>query len=244
MHKILIVEDEEAIRLGLVDLLEIEGYEIEVAVDGEQAMERVQQWQPNLVILDLMLPKVSGYDVCRYIRKSFPQIFILMLTAKNEEINKIQGLEMGADDYVTKPFSVFELMARIKSMLRRIAQEKPLPQAAGDVMEFDDIRIDFKKYEATKAGKPMELSAKEFQVLKYLGARHGEVVTREDLLQAIWGYSPDNMPTTRTVDNQIVKLRQKIEADIGNPTVIKSVRGVGYKFDPHGLHGPGSPEMP
>jgi DNA-binding response OmpR family regulator len=232
MHKILIVEDEEAIRLGLVDLLEIEGFDIDVAVDGEQAMERVRARQPDLVILDLMLPKVSGYDVCRYIRKTFPHVFILMLTAKHEEINKIQGLEMGADDYVTKPFSVFELMARIKSLLRRVTLDKSAPPSAADVLEFDDVRIDFKKYEAHKGGKSMDLSAKEFQILKYLAGRRGEVVTREDLLQAIWGYSADNMPTTRTVDNQIVKLRQKVENDIGNPTVIKSVRGVGYKFDP------------
>ncbi len=232
MHRILIVEDEEAIRLGLVDTLEIEGFEIAVAVDGEQAMEQVRQFHPHLVILDLMLPKVSGYDVCRYIRKEFPQTFILMLTAKNEEINKIQGLEMGADDYVTKPFSVFELMARIKSLLRRVSQDAPAVGGGSDILEFDDVRIDFKKYEAAKGGRHMDLSAKEFQILKYLSARRGEVVTREDLLQAIWGYSADNMPTTRTVDNQIVKLRQKVEADIGNPLVIKSVRGVGYKFDP------------
>jgi DNA-binding response OmpR family regulator len=232
MHKILIVEDEDAIRLGLVDLLEIEGYEIDVAVDGEQAMEKVKQFLPNLVILDLMLPKISGYDVCRFIRKSFPHTFIMMLTAKNEEINKIQGLEIGADDYVTKPFSVFELMARIKSMLRRVSQDVPAAAAGADTLEFDDVRIDFKKYEAYKAGRPIELSAKEFQILKYLSTRRGEVVTREDLLQAIWGYSIENMPTTRTVDNQIVKLRQKIEADTENPLVIKSVRGVGYKFDP------------
>lgn len=233
MHKILIVEDEEAIRLGLVDLLEIEGYQIDVAVDGEEAMEKVKQGQPHLVILDLMLPKASGYDVCRYIRKAYPQTFILMLTAKNEEINKIQGLEIGADDYVTKPFSVFELMARVKSMLRRVNQE-PAHAAGpqGDVLEFADVHIDFKKYEATRGGRPMELSAKEFQIMKYLSARRGEVVTREDLLQAIWGYSPENMPTTRTVDNQIVKLRQKIETDTENPVHIKSVRGVGYKFDP------------
>jgi two-component system alkaline phosphatase synthesis response regulator PhoP len=236
MHRILIVEDEEAIRLGLVDTLEIEGFEIEVAVDGEQAMERVRQFRPHLVILDLMLPKASGYDVCRFIRKDFPQTFILMLTAKSEEINKIQGLEMGADDYVTKPFSVFELMARIKSLLRRVSLENagPGPASGSEVLEFDDVRIDFKKYEALRAGRPMELSAKEFQILRYLSARKGEVVTREDLLQAIWGYSPDNMPTTRTVDNQIVKLRQKVEADVANPLVIKSVRGVGYKFDPPG----------
>ncbi|MEO7426339.1 MAG: response regulator transcription factor [Fibrobacteria bacterium] len=231
MHKILIVEDEDAIRMGLVDLLEIEGYEIDVAVDGEQAMQKVRSFLPNLVILDLMLPKASGYDVCRFIRKSFPHTFIMMLTAKNEEINKIQGLEIGADDYVTKPFSVFELMARIKSMLRRVAHEPPAT-VPGDILEFDDVRIDFRKYEASKGGHPIELSAKEFQILKYLSTRRGEVVTREDLLQAIWGYSIENMPTTRTVDNQLVKLRQKIEADTENPIVIKSVRGVGYKFDP------------
>lgn len=232
MHRILIVEDEDAIRMGLVDLLEIEGYEIDVAVDGEQAMEKVRQFLPNLVILDLMLPKASGYDVCRFIRKSFPHTFIMMLTAKNEEINKIQGLEIGADDYVTKPFSVFELMARIKSMLRRVSQDIPAVSAGADVLEFEDVRVDFKKYEATRGGRPIELSAKEFQILKYLSGRRGEVVTREDLLQAIWGYSLENMPTTRTVDNQIVKLRQKIEVDTENPLVIKSVRGVGYKFDP------------
>jgi DNA-binding response OmpR family regulator len=235
MHKILIVEDEDAIRMGLVDLLEIEGYTIDVAVDGEEAMDKVKAFQPHLVILDLMLPKVNGYDVCRFIRKTFPQTFIMMLTAKNEEINKIQGLEIGADDYVTKPFSVFELMARVKSMLRRVNQDAAPahPAAAGaDALDFADVHVDFRKYEATRAGKPMELSAKEFQILKYFAARKGEVVTREDLLQAIWGYSPENMPTTRTVDNQIVKLRQKIEVDTENPVFIKSVRGVGYKFDP------------
>ncbi len=231
MYRILIVEDEEAIRLGLVDLFEIEGYEIEVAADGEEAMEKATKWHPHLVILDLMLPKASGYDVCRFIRKTFPEIFILMLTAKNEEINKISGLEMGADDYVTKPFSVFELMARIKSLLRRIQLDKT--PIAGDFLDFEGVHIDFKRYEAFKEGKPLELSAKEFQILKYLSSRWGEVVTREDLLQNIWGYSVENMPTTRTVDNQIVKLRQKIENDIANPTVIKSVRGVGYKFDPY-----------
>ncbi|MBW8890144.1 MAG: response regulator transcription factor [Fibrobacteres bacterium] len=233
MHKILIVEDEEAIRLGLADLLEIEGFSVDVALDGEEAMEKVKSFQPHLVILDLMLPKANGYDVTRFIRKSHPQTFILMLTAKNEEINKIQGLEIGADDYVTKPFSVFELMARVKSMLRRVNQDSAAgPSPSPDVLEFADVHVDFRKYEASRGGKPMELSAKEFQILKYFSARKGEVVTREDLLQAIWGYSPDNMPTTRTVDNQIVKLRQKIETDTENPVHIKSVRGVGYKFDP------------
>lgn len=228
MHKILIVEDEEAIREGLVDLLEIEGYTIEYAADGEVALEKLKVFKPQLVILDLMLPKSSGFEVCRSIRKHWPETFVLMLTAKNEEMSKIAGLEMGADDYVTKPFSVSELMARVKSMLRRVGQEKG-PQ---EVLAFDDVRLDFKKYEATRGREALDLSAKEFQILRYLSQRKGEVVTREDLLQAIWGYSVDNMPTTRTVDNQIVKLRQKLEPDAQNPTYIKSVRGVGYKFDP------------
>jgi DNA-binding response OmpR family regulator len=228
MHKILIVEDEESIREGLVDLLEIEGYAVEIAPDGEVALEKFQTFHPQLVILDLMLPKSSGFEVCRHIRKFAPETFVLMLTAKNEEMSKIAGLEMGADDYVTKPFSVSELMARVKSMLRRVGQDKG-PQ---EILAFGDVRIDFKKYEASRDNGLLDLSAKEFQILRYLNQRKGEVVTREDLLQAIWGYTVENMPTTRTVDNQIVKLRQKLEIDAANPIFIKSVRGVGYKFDP------------
>ncbi len=228
MHKILIVEDEESIREGLVDLLEIEGYAVEIAPDGEVALEKFQSFHPHLVILDLMLPKSSGFEVCRHIRKHAPETFVLMLTAKNEEMSKIAGLEMGADDYVTKPFSVSELMARVKTMLRRVGQDRG-PQ---EVLVFGDVKLDFKKYEASRGKEILDLSAKEFQILRYLNQRKGEVVTREDLLQAIWGYTVENMPTTRTVDNQIVKLRQKLELDAANPVFIKSVRGVGYKFDP------------
>ncbi len=231
MHRILIVEDEEAIRAGLVDLLDIEGYETAVAVDGEEALDKVRQWKPHLVLLDLMLPKSSGFEVCRAIRKQHPEIFVLILTAKNEELSKIAGLEMGADDYITKPFSVSELLARIKTRLRRAALAAPVEP---DVLEFGETRIDFRRYEATRRGHPVELSAKEFQILRYLAGRPGEVVSREDLLQAIWGYSADSMPTTRTVDNQIGKMRQKLEHDAANPVWIKSVRGVGYKFDPEG----------
>ena len=228
MHRILVVEDEEAIRVGLVDLLEIEGYAVEFAVDGEEAKAKIESGKPQLVLLDLMLPKSSGFDVCRHIRKHHPQTFVLMLTAKNEEMTKIAGLEMGADDYVTKPFSVSELMARVKSLLRRATPEK----SGGEALEFGDVRIDFRRYEAEAGGKPLELSAKEFQILKELSERAGEVVTREELLQRIWGYTAENMPTTRTVDNQIVKLRQKLESDPANPSYIRSVRGVGYKFTP------------
>lgn len=232
MHRILIVEDEESIRTGLQDLLEIEGYETVAVGDGEAALEKARQWKPHLVLLDLMLPKSSGFEVCRHLRKHQPDTFVIMLTAKNEEMSKIAGLEMGADDYVTKPFSVSELLARIKTRLRRRGEG---PAAAGpDVLEFGGVRVDFRRYEATRDGKSLDLSAKEFQILRYLASRPGEVVAREDLLQAIWGYTPDNMPTTRTVDNQILKLRQKLERDAARPAWIKSVRGAGYKFDPEG----------
>jgi DNA-binding response OmpR family regulator len=230
MHKILIVEDEESIRDGLVDLLGIEGYQTEVSVDGQDALEKVRQWRPHLVLLDLMLPKTSGFEVCRHLRKHHPEVLVIMLTAKNEEMSKIAGLEMGADDYITKPFSVSELLARVKTHLRRVSA--PSTSAEPDTLEFGGLRLDFRRYEAVRDGKTQEFSAKEFQILRYLAARPGQVVTREELLQAIWGYSPDNMPTTRTVDNQILKLRQKIEKDAATPVWIKSVRGVGYKFDP------------
>ena len=235
MHRILVVEDEESIRAGLMDLLEIEGYSTAAAVDGQEAMEKVRQWHPHLVLLDVMLPKASGFEVCRYIRKEHPDIFVLMLTAKNEEMSKITGLEMGADDYITKPFSVSELLARVKTRLRRAASSAAPVEP--DILEFGDVRVDFRRYEALRAGHHLDLSAKEFQILRFLAGRPGEVVSREDLLQAIWGYSVDNMPTTRTVDNQILKLRQKLEKDAANPVWIKSVRGVGYKFDPEGLSG-------
>jgi DNA-binding response OmpR family regulator len=234
MHRILIVEDEEAIRSGLLDLLEIEGYETAAVSDGEAALDKAAQWKPHLVLLDLMLPKSSGFEVCRHLRKHHPDIFVIMLTAKNEEMSKIAGLEMGADDYITKPFSVSELLARIKTRLRRRGDAPVAPASELDTLEFGDVRVDFRRYEATRGGKPLDLSAKEFQILRYLAGRAGEVVTREDLLQSIWGYTPDNMPTTRTVDNQILKLRQKLEHDAARPAFIKSVRGVGYKFDPEG----------
>jgi len=230
MHRILIVEDEESIRDGLVDLLNIEGYQTEVSADGHDALEKVRQWHPHLVLLDLMLPKTSGFEVCRHLRKHHPEGLVIMLTAKNEEMSKIAGLEMGADDYITKPFSVSELLARMKTHLRRVTA--PPAAAEPDTLEFGGLRLDFRRYEAVRDGKPLEFSAKEFQILRYLAGRPGQVITREELLQAIWGYSPDNMPTTRTVDNQILKLRQKIEKDAAVPAWIKSVRGVGYKFEP------------
>ena len=233
-NKILIVEDEEIIRLGLQDNFELENYIVETASDGEEAIAKADSFKPDLVILDLMIPKRSGFEVCRVIRKKHPRCFIIMLTAKTEETSKVAGLEMGADDYVTKPFSILELLARVKAFLRRSTELKPQAEAPSnipDVIQFADIQLDFKKYEALKNGEPIEMSAREFQILKYFWGRRGEVVLREDLLQDIWGYTPENMPSTRTIDNHIVNLRKKLEDDQANPRIILSIRGAGYKFD-------------
>ena len=234
-HRILIVEDEEIIRLGLQDNFELENYEVETACDGEEAIAKTDSFQPHLILLDVMLPKKSGFEVCRLIRKKHPECIIIMLTAKTEETSKVAGLDMGADDYVTKPFSILELLARVKAFLRRIdlqSQASPTKQLASvDAIDFADIHLDFKKFVATKGGVPLELSTREFQILKYFWQRRGEVVLREDLLQDLWGYTPDNMPSTRTIDNHIVNLRRKLEDDQANPKIILSIRGAGYKFD-------------
>ena len=232
-YKILIVEDEEIIRLGLQDNFELENYIVETAADGEEAIAKADSFLPHLVILDLMIPKKSGFEVCRVIRKKHPECFIIMLTAKTEETSKVAGLEMGADDYVTKPFSILELLARVKAFLRRAdsTPKQEAPVASQDSIDFANIHLDFKKYEATKNGEPLDMSAREFQILKYFWQHRGEVVLREDILQEIWGYTPDNMPTTRTIDNHIVNLRKKLEDDQTNPKIIVSIRGAGYKFD-------------
>ncbi len=235
-NKILIVEDEEIIRLGLKDNFELENYIVETANDGEEAIEKADSFLPNLVLLDLMIPKKSGFEVCRYIRRRHPDTFIIMLTAKTEEASKVTGLEMGADDYVTKPFSILELLARAKAFLRRgprIGGNTSTANAAPqqDVVDFQGIHLDFKREEASKNGVPISLKHKDFQILKYFWERRGEVIDRADLLQYIWGYTPDKMPTTRTIDNYIVDLRKNLEDDPANPKIITSVRGAGYKFN-------------
>ena len=206
---------------------------METACDGEEAIVKADSFEPHLVLLDLMIPKKSGFEVCRVIRKKHPGTFIIMLTAKTEETSKVAGLEMGADDYVTKPFSILKLLARVKAFLRRAetSEKKEVTVTSQDSIDFADIHLDFKKYEATKGGEPLEMSAREFQILKYFWMHRGEVVLREDLLQDIWGYTPDNMPSTRTIDNHIVNLRKKLEDDQANPKIILSIRGAGYKFD-------------
>lgn len=231
-YKILIVEDEEIIRFGLQDNFEMENYEVETACDGEEAIAKADSFLPHLVLLDLMIPKKSGFEVCRYIRNKHPKCYIIMLTAKTEETSKVAGLEMGADDYVTKPFSILELLARVKAFLRRLEPSKTSEQAQSpDIIDFSDVHLDLKRFEATKGGLPLELTTREFQILKYLWMHRHQVVLREDMLQDIWGYTTENMPSTRTVDNHIVALRKKLEEDQANPKIILSVRGAGYRFD-------------
>ena len=173
-----------------------------------------------------MLPKLSGYEICRKVRGEGLTTPILMLTARGEEADRVLGLDLGADDFVTKPFSVRELMARVRALLRRAHPPKALP----DELRFDDVQVDFRRYEARKGEKPLEMTRKEFGVLRLLAARSGEVVTREDLLNEVWGY--ENYPTTRTVDNHIALLRSKLEQDPSEPRHLLTVHGVGYKFVP------------
>lgn len=231
MNKVLIVEDEESILRGLVDNFELEGYEVASAIDGDMACERVLEFQPDLVLLDLMLPNKNGYEVCRFIRKKLPSTYVIMLTAKSDEPSKITGLEMGADDYVTKPFSILELLARSKAFLRRKSDSIPPEPESKDVFNTTDFQLDFKRFTAKVRGQDVEFNTKEFQILKYFTKHLGEVVNREDLLENVWGYSPEQMPTTRTVDNHIVKIRQKIESNPSAPEYILSIRGAGYKFE-------------
>ncbi len=226
MKTILIIEDDLAILRGLKDNLEYESYLVFTATDGEKGKDLIKEKKPDLIILDLMLPKMSGYELCRKVREEGNKTPILMLTARGEEVDRVLGLDMGADDYVTKPFSVPELLARIRALFRRVhlAQSRDLP----DKLEFGDIQIDFKCFEAQKAGQLLELSRKEFGVLRLLAARSGEVVTRDELLDEVWGY--DQYPTTRTVDNHIALLRSKFEEDPSNPRFLITVHGVGYKL--------------
>jgi DNA-binding response OmpR family regulator len=226
MKRILIIEDDLAILRGLKDNLEYDKYEVLTATDGEQGYCLVQEKKPDLIILDLMLPKMSGYELCRKVREEGVTTPILMLTARGEEVDRVLGLDLGADDYVTKPFSVPELLARVRAILRRVQQLKkgPLPNE----LRFGKVLIDFKRFEARRAGKVLNMSRKEFGILRLLAARIGEVVTRDELLDEVWGY--EQYPTTRTVDNHIALLRSKLEEDPSKPRHLLTVHGVGYKL--------------
>lgn len=222
--RILIVEDEPAMVQGLRDNFEYEGYEVISAADGVDGLSRAIADQPDLVVLDVMMPKMSGLDVCKQLKARKPSLPIIMLTARGQEIDKVVGLELGADDYVTKPFSIRELMARVKAVLRRAS-----PQAAtAEVYRFSDVEVNVRSNEVLRGGQPVELSSKEFALLAYFVAHPAETLSRDRLLDAVWGY--ENYPTTRTVDAHIVHLRQKLEPNPEEPRFILTVHGSGYKF--------------
>jgi DNA-binding response OmpR family regulator len=224
--RVLIVEDEPALLHGLEINLQSEGYTVLTASRGDTAVEQALAGHPDLILLDIMLPGKNGLDVCRELRSRGFDAPIIILTAKSEEIDRVVGLEIGADDYVTKPFGLRELLARIRVRLRR---HKPA-DAEGDhgKLRFGDVEVDFDRHEATRAGRRIELTGKEAAILKLLSSRAGEIVTRERLLDEVWGY--ESYPTTRTVDNHILRLRQKLEAEPSNPRHILSIYGEGYKF--------------
>jgi len=224
MKKILIIEDEENMVEGLKFNLEARDYLVIAALDGETGLEKAAEEQPDLVILDLMLPGLNGYEVCKRLKETQAEIPIVMLTAKSQESDIITGLDLGADDYITKPFSVLELLARINALLRRSKTIPPIPE----VVHIGDMEINFKKYQAQKRGKPLELSPREFEILRYLLERKGEVVSRDDLLNQVWGY--ESFPYTRTIDAHIAALRKKIEETPDKPALIITIHGKGYKF--------------
>ncbi len=224
MSRILIVEDDPAILRGLKDNLEYESYDVVTARDGELGYRLIQEQRPDLIVLDLMLPKMDGYELCRRIRSEGMDMPILMLTARSEEGDRVRGFDLGADDYVTKPFSVPELLARIRAILRRVQPPTDLP----DQVRFDEVVVDFKRFSAKKAGEVLKLSRKEFGVLRLLAARAGQVVTRNELLGEVWGH--DYFPTARTVDNHIASLRAKLEKDPAQPNHLITIHGVGYKL--------------
>jgi len=224
MSRILVVEDDPAILRGLADNLAMEQYDVITAADGEAAYGLIHERKPDLVVLDLMLPNMSGYELCRKVRSEGVTTPIVMLTARGEESDRVLGLDLGADDYITKPFSLRELLARIRAVLRR---GQP-PAAAPDELRFDDVVVNFKQFAARKGRTPIEMTRKEFGLLRLLVSRTSEVVTREQLLEEVWGY--DAMPTTRTVDNHVASLRAKIEADPATPRHLLTVFGVGYKW--------------
>lgn len=225
MKRILVVEDEIQMRFGLKDNLEFEGYVVDEAADGEAALEKASEAFYDLIVLDVMLPKQSGFEVCKAIRSKGINTPILMLTAKGEEIDKVRGLEFGADDYVTKPFSLRELLARIKALLRRS------PRIKEDHLQnvsIGKLTVDFSTYQAFEDNQPVHLSHKEYEILKYFLEHRNETVSRDQLLSDVWGYNAEI--TSRTVDNFILKLRQKIEENPAHPFNIITVHGIGYKF--------------
>ncbi len=227
MSKVLVVEDEEGLILTLSDRLQSEGFDVEIARDGEEGLAKASSESFDLIVLDVMMPKKNGFDVCRDLRKQGVDIPILMLTAKGETIDKVLGLKLGADDYLTKPFEIMELLARIEALLRRSPISRENLNSI-DKFTFGSITIDFKKAEVIKNKDEVDLSAMEFKLLQFLIENQGSVHSRDELLDEVWGY--DAMPTTRTVDVHIAWLRQKLETNPKRPRFIQTVHGLGYKF--------------
>lgn len=226
MIKILVVEDELPMLQGLKDNLEFEGYEVETATNGAEGLNKLLTNQFNLVLLDVMMPELSGFDVCKAARAKGNKTPVIMLTARGEEIDKVLGLEFGADDYITKPFSLRELLARVRAILRRSNLEGNTPD--NQIYQIGKMLVNFSAYTATINGHEVKLSFKEFEILHYLHNHKNETVDRDDLLDAVWG--TDYQPTSRTIDNFILKLRQKIETDSNDPRIILTVHGIGYKL--------------
>jgi DNA-binding response OmpR family regulator len=224
MPKVLIVEDDDSMAVALKDGFEYEGYTVALARDGATGLQMATEESPNLMILDVMLPKMNGLDVCRQVRKEGNSLPIIMLTARGQEIDKVLGLKIGADDYVTKPFSFLELMARVEAVLRRVTGYDGSPEN----YKFGDVKIDFKKMETVKGKRAVSLSHREFDLLRYMIDHRGEVLPRDRILSAVWGY--ENGSFTRTVDMHIAKLRKKIEDRPSDPAHIVTVHRVGYKF--------------
>jgi len=224
MAKILIIEDQKDMVTGLVFNLEAQGYEVAAAYDGEAGLSAAEREKPDLVILDIMLPKKDGFEVCRELRRKGRDIPILMLTARREEADKVLGLEIGADDYLTKPFGLSEFLARVKALLRRGPGMGTQPEG----YRFGTVELDFRNYRVTRDGAPVDLTQREFEMMKLFVRNRDKVISRNKFLNEIWGY--DRFPTTRTVDAHIAGLRQKLEADPEHPRYIVTVHGLGYKF--------------
>ena len=222
-RRILLVEDDPSIAAGLAMNLRFEGYQVEIAVDGESGLGRTLEWRPHLVILDVMLPGMNGYEVCHAIRRSDADTAVLMLSAKGSEVDKVLGLDVGADDYVTKPFGLNELLARINAVLRRRRQSSA-------TIKFSDVVIDIDAHRVTRAGAPLDLTARELRLLEYLALHPGQVLSRQQLLDAAWGVDYDG--SERTVDNFVRRLRVKLEPDPDAPRHLITVVGLGYRFEP------------
>ncbi len=224
MAKILIVEDEPNMVAGLRDNFEFEGHQVITAPDGVAGLERALSESPDLVILDVMMPRMSGLDVCKQLKTKKPSLPIIMLTARGQEVDKVVGLELGADDYVTKPFSIRELLARVKAVLRRAG----LAAKPSEKYSFGEVEVNLRSCQVSRRGKAVDFSSKEFDLLKFFLHHPGETLSRDRLLEEVWGY--DHFPTTRTVDAHVVRLRQKVEPRPEEPRFILTVHGTGYKF--------------